>query len=100
VTKLAAYNGLKEVMPTMQEETFGEMIKRYRAEDMAEYRRGRAAWAERTKEERALRSADRAGAAQGVAVAIGDIRADWCDNWRGILTGVAILAGSFWLAIQ
>lgn len=80
-------------------EMFREMITRYRAEDMAEYSRGRAEWAERTREERRLAREDRIEAAEDVVDAAVDMLAYGLNNFAGICVGAAILTVGLWLAV-
>lgn len=80
-------------------ETFKQMIKRYRAEDMAEYTRGMELWAERTREGRAIAAADRAEAAKGASDAAMDMLTYGLDNFGGICVGAAVLIGGLWLAV-
>lgn len=81
-------------------ETFREMLGRYAAKDAAERERGRAEWAERTQEERAIAAADRAEAARGASDAFMDMLTYGLDNFVGIAIGSAILIGGLRLAVS
>lgn len=86
-------------MTEVRGETFREMIKRCRAEDVAEYLRGRELRAERAREERGLAREDRIEAAEGVAEAFANMLTYGLDNFVGIAIGASILIGGLWLAV-